>query len=172
MTAGVPSGIDRAWQNVDHRRQPRPPNRGSILTNGVVCQVENQRTLIGSRALLAQEGVQVPDDASASQGFSEVMVATDGRALGAIRIADVLRSEASAVVTELRNLGLSIVLLTGDRKEIADATAKELGVSAVESELLPNQKVDRIRRLRTEGKTVAVVGDGVNDAPALMESNV
>jgi heavy metal translocating P-type ATPase len=139
---------------------------------GVVCQVENQRTLIGSRALLAQEGVWVPDDASASQGFSEVMVATGGRALGAIRIADVLRSEATAAVTEMRHLGLSIVLLTGDRKEIANATAKELGVSVVESELLPNQKVDRIRQLRTEGKTVAMVGDGVNDAPALMESNV
>jgi Cd2+/Zn2+-exporting ATPase/Cu+-exporting ATPase len=139
---------------------------------GVVCQVENQRTLIGSRALLAQEGVRVPEAASASQGFSEVMVATGGRALGAIRIADVLRSEASAAVTEMRNLGLSILLLTGDRKEIADATAKELGVNAVESELLPDQKVDRIRRLRAEGKTVAMVGDGVNDAPALMESHV
>jgi heavy metal translocating P-type ATPase len=139
---------------------------------GVVCEVENQRTLIGTRALLEQEGVRVPDDGSASERFSEVMVATGGRLLGSIRIADVLRSEATAAVAEMRNLGLRTVLLTGDRKEIADATAKELGVDEVQSELLPDQKVARIRELRAEGKIVAMVGDGVNDAPALMESNV
>jgi len=139
---------------------------------GVVCEVENQRTLIGTRALLEQEGVQVPDDRSASERFSEVMVASGGRLLGAIRIADVLRSEATAAVAEMRNLGLRTVLLTGDRKEIADATGKELGVDEVQSELLPDQKAARIRGLRAEGRIVAMVGDGVNDAPALMESNV
>ena len=92
--------------------------------------------------------------------------------MGAIRIADVLRSEATAAVAEMRNLGLRTVLLTGDRKEIADATAKELGVNEVQSELLPGQKVARIRELRAERRIVAMVGDGVNDAPALMESNV
>jgi P-type E1-E2 ATPase len=92
--------------------------------------------------------------------------------LGSIRIADVLRSEAAAAVREMKDLGLRTVLLTGDRKEIADATAKELGVDEVQSELLPDQKVARVRELRAQGKTVAMVGDGVNDAPALMESNV
>src|SRR5215831_1189738 len=72
----------------------------------------------------------------------------------------------------MRKLGLRIVLLTGDRKEIADATAKELGVDEVQSELLPDQQVARVSQLRAEGRTVAMVGDGVNDAPALMESNV
>jgi heavy metal translocating P-type ATPase len=139
---------------------------------GVVCEVDNQPTLIGTRALLEQEGVLIPDDGRASERFSEVMVATGGRLLGAIRIADVLRSEATAAVAEMRKLGLRTVLLTGDRKEIADATAKELGVDEVQSELLPDQKVARIRELRAEGRVVAMVGDGVNDAPALMESNV
>jgi Cu+-exporting ATPase len=64
------------------------------------------------------------------------------------------------------------VLLTGDRKEIAEATAKELGVDEVQSELLPDQKVQRVRELRAQGRTVAMVGDGINDAPALMEANV
>jgi len=100
------------------------------------------------------------------------MVASEGQVLGSVRIADVLRAEATAAVAEMKNLGLRTILLTGDRKEIADATAKELGVDEVESELLPDQKVARVRQLRTEGKTVAMVGDGVNDAPALMESNV
>ena len=139
---------------------------------GIVCQVEGQRTLVGTRALLERDGLHVPDDGSGSEHFSEVMVATGGRLSGSLRIADVLRSEATAAVTEMRKLGLRIVLLTGDRKEIADATAKELGVDEVQSELLPDQKVARVRQLRAEGRTVATVGDGVNDAPALMESNV
>lgn len=139
---------------------------------GIVCDVDQKRTLVGTRALLEQEGVAIPADAIASERFSEVMVASEGRALGAIRIADVLRAEATAAVAEMKRLGLRTVLLTGDRKEIADATAKELGVDEVESEMLPDRKVARVRQLRAEGRTVAMVGDGVNDAPALMESNV
>ncbi len=139
---------------------------------GIVCEVEGHRTLVGTRAFLEQDGLQIPADGVASQQFSEVMVATAGQVLGSIRIADVLRSEATAAVAEMRSLGLRTILLTGDRKEIADATAKELGVDEVRSELLPDQKVARVRELRAEGRIVAMVGDGVNDAPALMESNV
>ena len=139
---------------------------------GIACEVDGQHTLVGTRAHLKQAGLQIPEDGSQSEQFSEVMVATAGRLLGSIRIADVLRSEATAAVAEMRKLGLRIVLLTGDRKEIADTTAKELGVDEVQSEMLPDQKVARIRQLRAEGRIVAMVGDGVNDAPALMESNV
>ena len=139
---------------------------------GIVCDVVGQRTLVGTRGLLQQEGLTVPEDGNSPEQFSEVIVATGGRLLGAIRIADVLRSEAAKAVAEMRNLGLRTVLLTGDRREIADATAKQLGVDEVQAELLPDQKVARIRQLRSDGHTVAMVGDGVNDAPALMESNV
>jgi len=139
---------------------------------GIVCEVEDRRTLVGTRALLEQEGVLVPADETGSERFSEIMVASGGQVLGSIRMADVLRSEATAAVREMKTLGLRTILLTGDRKEIAEATAKELGVDEVESELLPDQKVARVRELRAQGKIVAMVGDGVNDAPALMESNV
>lgn len=139
---------------------------------GIVCEVEDRRTLVGTRALLEQQGVMLPVDGRTSEGLSEVMVASQGQVLGSIRIADVLRSEATAAVAEMKTLGLRTILLTGDRKEIADATAKELGVDEVESELLPDQKVARVREMRAQGKVVAMVGDGVNDAPALMESNV
>ena len=139
---------------------------------GIVCEVDGQHTLVGTRALLEQEGLTIPADGTASDRFSEVMVATGGSVLGSIRIADVLRAEATAAVAEMRNLGLRTVLLTGDRKEIADATAEALGVDEVQAELLPDQKVTRVRELRIEGRVVAMVGDGVNDAPALMESNV
>jgi len=139
---------------------------------GITCDVEGQRTLVGTRALLEKDGLLIPEDGTSSEQFSEVMVATGGKVLGSIRISDVLRSEATTAVAEMRKLGLRTVLLTGDRKEIADATAKELGVDEVQSELLPDQKVARVRQLRAEGRVVAMVGDGVNDAPALMESNV
>jgi heavy metal translocating P-type ATPase len=138
---------------------------------GVSCEVEGEPTLIGTRALLQEQGISVPQDGSGSR-FSEVMVARAGRLLGSIRIADVLRAEATAAVAEMRHLGLQTLLLTGDRKEIADATAKELGVDEVQAELLPDEKVTRVRELRAAGGVVAMVGDGVNDAPALMESNV
>jgi len=139
---------------------------------GILCQVEDQRTLVGTRAFLEEEGIAVPNGRDVPERFSEVVVAAGGRLLGSIRIADVLRSEAHAAVAEMRRLGLRTILLTGDRKEIADPTARELGVDEVQSEMLPEQKVVRVRELRAQGKIVAMVGDGVNDAPALMESNV
>jgi heavy metal translocating P-type ATPase len=139
---------------------------------GVICEVDGRRALVGARALLEQEGVEVPDHEAASARFSEVMVAWDGRLLGSIRIADVLRSEAAEAIREMKRLRLATVLLTGDRREVAEAAAKELGVDEVYSELLPDQKVDRIRDLRSQGRIIAMVGDGVNDAPALMEANV
>jgi Cd2+/Zn2+-exporting ATPase/Cu+-exporting ATPase len=139
---------------------------------GIECDVEGQPTLVGTRALLERHGLRFPEDGAAAEHLSEVAVATGGRLLGSIRIADVLRAEATAAVAEMRKLGLRTVLLTGDRREIAEATARQLGVDEVQSELLPEGKVARIRQLRAEGRIVAMVGDGVNDAPALMESNV
>jgi heavy metal translocating P-type ATPase len=139
---------------------------------GIICQVEGLQTLVGTRGLMEQQAISVPPNSNGSQRFSEVLVATGGKVLGSIRIADVLRAEATAAVAELKNLGIRTVLLTGDRKEIAEATARELGVDEVDSELLPDQKVARVRDLKASGKVVAMVGDGVNDAPALMESNV
>jgi Cd2+/Zn2+-exporting ATPase/Cu+-exporting ATPase len=139
---------------------------------GIECAVDGQRALVGTRALLEQHGLLPGQVDTEPSEHSEVMVAAGNRVLGSIRIADVLRSEARAAVAEMRRLGFRTVLLTGDRKEIADAVAKELTVDEVQAELLPDQKVARVRDLRAAGRVVAMVGDGVNDAPALMESNV
>jgi P-type E1-E2 ATPase len=89
-----------------------------------------------------------------------------------MKIADGLRAEATAAVAEVRQLGLRTVLLTGDRREIAETAARTLGVDEVQAEMLPDQKVERVRQLRCQGRLVAMIGDGVNDAPALMEANV
>ena len=135
---------------------------------GIVCDVEDRPTVVSARAFLEQEGIPVPADGSVSD-LSEVLVATEGRVRASIRIADALRADAGEAVREMRAMRLRTVLLTGDRKEIADAVAKDLGVDEVQSELVPEAKVGRVRELRALSPVV-MVGDGVNDAPALMEA--
>jgi heavy metal translocating P-type ATPase len=138
---------------------------------GIVCEVEGRPTVVGTRALLAESGIAVPQNGGPTE-YSEVLVAAGGRLLGAIHMADVLRSDAMEAIGSMRRLGLWTVLLTGDRREIAESTARELQVDEVASELLPHQKVERIRELRAGRRVVAMLGDGVNDAPALVEANV
>jgi len=101
-----------------------------------------------------------------------VLVARNGRFLGAITIADALRPEAKAAVGALKAMGVRTVLLTGDQRSIAAAVARDLGVDESEAELLPEAKLARVRTLVGQGRTVAMVGDGVNDAPALAEASV
>ncbi|HSU88576.1 MAG TPA: HAD-IC family P-type ATPase, partial [Terriglobia bacterium] len=103
---------------------------------------------------------------------SEILVARDGRLLGVLEIADRLRPEAIQAVAELRRLGLRVILLTGDSESIARAVAKELRIDELEAGLLPEQKVERVQALIREGRKVVMVGDGINDAPALMHANV
>ena len=103
---------------------------------------------------------------------TEVLVGRGGRLLGALRIADVLRPEAVVAVAGMRRLGLRTVLLTGDAAAVADAVGKQLGVDEVGAELLPEEKAARVRALVAAGRKVAMVGDGVNDAPALTEASV
>jgi heavy metal translocating P-type ATPase len=143
----------------------------SFPGKGIACEIEGRRTLVGTRKFLEGESVRVPAHVT-SPTFTEVLVATGGHLRGTIRIADILRAEAAEAVGKMKGMGYRTVLLTGDRMEIADATAEKLGVNEVQSELLPEQKVARIRELRAQGRTVAMLGDGVNDAPALVESNV
>jgi Cd2+/Zn2+-exporting ATPase/Cu+-exporting ATPase len=139
---------------------------------GIACRVDGKAALVGARGLFEQEGVPVPEPAVEAQGLSEVVVASEGRVLGSIMIADALRPEASQAVRKMKALGLRTILLTGDRKEIAAAIGRQLGADEVHSELLPDEKAEHVRGLRAEGRLVAMVGDGVNDAPALMEANV
>jgi len=139
---------------------------------GILCLVDGIHTAVGTRGLMDAESVAVPVEADSSKSYSEVLVARDGQMLGAIRIVDVLRPEAAAAIREIRAMGCRTVVLTGDRKEVGDAIGKLLGVDEVDSELLPEEKVRCVHNLRARGLKVAMVGDGVNDAPALLEANV
>jgi heavy metal translocating P-type ATPase len=144
---------------------------------GVAARLAGEVILAGNRLLLIEHGIaDDPLDALhlelTNQALSEVAVARGGRLLGTILIADALRPEAAAAVRTLKDMNIRTVLLTGDARTVADAIGAEAGVDAVESELLPEQKVEAVRQLALSGRIVAMVGDGVNDAPALVEASV
>ena len=140
---------------------------------GVTAIVDGATIHVGNRALMAERGVCMPSDLVIGvQAASEIFVARDGRLLGAVAVADSVRPEASHAIEALGRMRLRTVLLTGDIRAVAEAVAASLGISEVESDLLPDEKLARIRALKTKGCVVAMIGDGINDAPALTEADV
>src|SRR6266581_940133 len=145
---------------------------------GIVCEESSTRIFVGTRALFEENGVPVPADALSEvdggngAGKTVVLVGRDRRVLGAVTLADQLRTEAKGAVNDLKAQGYRVVLLTGDSSNTAKTICRELGVDESIGDLLPEQKVEKIRELLHVGRKVAMVGDGVNDAPALAEATV
>jgi heavy metal translocating P-type ATPase len=141
---------------------------------GVRVSYEGDEILVGSLALLAEHGMTsgLPVPVNGAGGASEVYVARAGQVLGSIRIADVLRPEAKNAVAAMRQMGLKTVLLSGDAQGATSSVGRDLGVDEAVGGLLPNQKAKWVTDLRGKGPNVAMVGDGINDAPALVEANV
>jgi P-type Cu+ transporter len=140
---------------------------------GVRVTYQQEEIVVGSRAFLAEHGVNVlSSHGQGVSGTSEVHVARGGQVLGSIRIADVLRPEAKQAVAAMREMGLRTVLLSGDTQGVAAAVGRDLGVDEAVGELLPEQKAQWVSELRGKGRKVVMVGDGINDAPALVEANV
>ncbi len=140
---------------------------------GIAATVDGKSVLVGNRAWMEDSGVPVGGfDATPDEAASDIYVARDGKLLGAIAVADTVRPEARAAVEALHKKGIQTILLTGDNPPVAHAIARELGISEVEANMLPENKVERVRKLVAEGRVVGMVGDGVNDAPALAEANV
>jgi P-type Cu+ transporter len=127
---------------------------------------------VGSRTLLLEKGVPASQLAQLGESVGTILVARNGRLLGSIRTEDQLRPEAASAVRAMRQMKLRVELLTGDSIAAANAVAAKLGVDNVVAELLPHQKLERIAVLRAAGQVIAMVGDGVNDAPALAKANV
>jgi Cu+-exporting ATPase len=132
---------------------------------------------VGRAGYLGDQGIDASPLSAAAQdlaaaGKTPVYVALDGSLAAVIAIADTLKASSSAAVSELRRLGLQVVMLTGDNETTAAAIAREAGVDRVLADVRPDEKAAQIRRLQAEGKKVAMVGDGVNDAPALASADV
>ncbi|MEU2239051.1 heavy metal translocating P-type ATPase [Streptomyces sp. NPDC018338] len=147
---------------------PVPKTFENVPGLGVRGSVDGRLVLVGRAALLASEGVEVP--VAAEPGA--VHVAWDGVARGTLTVADTVKDTSAEAVTRLRGLGLHPVLLTGDHRAVAEAVAAEVGIDEVIAGVLPEEKAGVIRRLQEQGKTVAMVGDGVNDAAALATADL
>jgi cation transport ATPase len=145
---------------------------GATLTETEERASAGQPIIVGKRALLERHQVALDGCPPAPDALGEVLVARAGKLLGAIHIADVLRPEAVSAVAQLRAMGLRTLLLTGDHTAIAEAIGKQLGVDEVGAGLLPDQKLERVKSLMEAGRRVVMVGDGVNDAPALTQAHV
>ena len=145
---------------------------------GVSAQAGGRALLCGSEAFLAENGVETGDAIQEqlarlrAEGKASVLVAADGRCLGVIALSDVLRPEARAMAEKLSAMHVRTVLLTGDNRAAADYFARQAGISEVRAQLLPEQKVESIRAMQAEGRRVCMIGDGVNDAPALKSADV
>jgi P-type Cu+ transporter len=142
-----------------------------IPGKGVLARQDGGEILVGNRLFLQERGIGVAAWTPDREG-SEIGVASGAQFLGAIRIGDTLRPEAVNAISALKSLGLKTVLLTGDARNVAESAAKTLGVDELGAELLPTQKMDRVREMMQQGRTVVMVGDGINDAPALMQASV
>ncbi len=139
---------------------------------GIMCWANQEKIIVGNLALFQEEQINISDIKPGPNYLSEVFVARNNQLLGVIRIADIIRKEAREAISEIKRMGLNTILLTGDTLTIAQEIGKQLGVAKVEAELLPEQKAIRIREFMLAKAKIAMVGDGINDAPALIEANV
>jgi len=150
-----------------------------IAGKGIVSRYNGGQVIVGSGALMAERGVRLPGKGEElalserlSKGKSTVMVAYQDRVCGVIAIADKVRGESRRALDDLKRMGIRTVMLTGDNKAVAQQVADEVGIDEVYAELLPEDKVSIVEKLVAEGHKVAMVGDGINDAPALARANV
>ncbi|MBA6438191.1 heavy metal translocating P-type ATPase [Streptomyces sp. GMR22] len=157
---------------------PAPADFRSEPGLGVQGMVDGHAVLVGREKLLGASAIELPEDLAAakaaaeSEGQTAVAVAWDGAARGVLLVADAVKETSAEAVAQLRALGLTPILLTGDNRLVAEAVAREVGIDDVIAEVLPQDKVDVVKRLRDEGRTVAMVGDGVNDAAALATADL
>ncbi|HEY3442501.1 MAG TPA: heavy metal translocating P-type ATPase [Paludibaculum sp.] len=140
---------------------------------GAEAEINGRRVVIGKRALLEERGVVLPvEDAHGSLGRTTLWLAVDGNYAGGFAVADRTRASAPAAVRQLLDMGLQVWMVTGDQESTARAVAAEAGIAQIVAGVLPAGKLDVLRRLKQEGRAVAMVGDGINDAPALAAAEV
>ncbi len=167
--------VDRAL--ADGVTPPSVSDFQAIPGKGIRAQVEGRSALVGSLRFLAGEGVDLAPVQGQVQSLEEtgktvVGVARDGRLLGILAIADTLKADAAEAVSQLRALGIEPVLITGDNWATARAVAANVGIQDVMAQVLPGEKAEAVRERQAQGHRVAMVGDGINDAPALMQADI
>ncbi len=180
--AEVPSEHPLARAIVEHARAEglSLPDAGEFemaIGRGVLATVDGRRVIVGSARLMAEHSLDLRPaqealEALEADGKTALAVAVDGEAAGVLALADEPRRSSPEAVARLREEGLKVYLLTGDNRRTAEAIARRVGVTEVLAEVLPDQKAARVRELQEAGEVVAMVGDGINDAPALAQADV
>ncbi|TXR96117.1 copper-translocating P-type ATPase [Streptomyces sp. col6] len=157
---------------------PTPEDFANVPGLGVQGVVDGHAVLVGREQLLAEWEIRLPADLAARKAEAEaagrtaVAVAWDGEARAVLEVADAVKDTSAEAIVRLRRLGLTPILLTGDNRAVAESVAAEVGIDEVYAEVLPQDKVDVVKRLQAEGRSVAMVGDGVNDAAALAQADL
>jgi len=154
-----------------------PDSFNSIPGRGVEARVEGRAVLLGNRRLMEDHGVDIAGLVRQAEGLegdgkTVMFVAVAGVAAGLIAVADTLKDHSADAIGQLYRLGMEIVMITGDNRRTAEAIARQVGIDRVLAEVLPQDKAEQVRALQAQGKKVAMVGDGVNDAPALAQADV
>ena len=149
----------------------------AIPGQGVQGQVETNKILLGHSGFMFQQGIEVNELAQleiqlAQAGKTPIYVASNGKIAGIIAVTDPIKSDSKAAIAALQRLGLEVIMLTGDKQLTANAIAKQVGVNEVLAEILPQDKAHEVQKRQQAGKIVAMVGDGINDAPALAQADV
>ena len=149
----------------------------SIAGKGVEATIEGSRILLGTRKLMADNGIDIASvektmESLEAQGRTAMIAAMDGRLAGLVAVADTLKENSKEAVEKIRGMGIEVVMITGDNRRTADAIAGSIGITRVLAEVLPEDKASEIRKLQDEGRIVAMVGDGINDAPALTQADI
>jgi Cu+-exporting ATPase len=152
-------------------------NLETIPGQGILATIQGNRIAAGNRRMMAERGVSLDDvaakaDQLADQGKTPLFFSVGAKLLGMIALADVAKPTSRRAIAELKTMGIAVTMLTGDNRRTAEAIRQQMGIDRVAAEVLPQDKEAAIRHLQSEGKTVAMIGDGVNDAPALARADV
>lgn len=155
-----------------------PEEFEAIPGHGILARVAKRIILIGNLRLMKSKNVEISDsmlasaDALADEGKTPMFIAIDGEASGVVAVADTVKETSIKAIKELKKMGIEVIMLTGDNRRTADAVGRQVGIDRVLAEVLPEHKAQEVKKLQEEGKIVAMVGDGINDAPALAQADV
>lgn len=155
----------------------KPENFKAMPGYGIEAEIDGRKVLLGNQKLMNERGISLSEvanesDLLAAEGKTPMYIAMDQQIAGIIAVADVVKKSSLKAIEALRSMGIEVAMITGDNRKTAEAIAKQVGIDRVLSEVLPQDKSDEVKKLQSAGKKVAMVGDGINDAPALVQADI